>query len=176
MYVLLLETVPAVFVSSAKTSQWSSMSLMNCLPVSYLYLLGRQYLSHKSAFSFCSTHKLIRKSRAIPIQITEYTLPKLSSSHSFSSNMPKGGSRRNEHHCPQRSRGNCRWVDRPVRYCTTHSEMCLRHGVPHQTYQSCHPCKGEREASQRELRRQQVSNSTPGDGQHEKNQGKKKNK
>jgi hypothetical protein len=71
--------------------------------------------------------------------------------------MPKGGSRRNDHHCPQRHRGGCRWVNTPVRHCATHSHKCPIHNMPHQTYQTCRKCDGENNAAERVWRNQQVS-------------------
>jgi hypothetical protein len=75
--------------------------------------------------------------------------------------MPKGGLRRDGHHCPQRYLGRCRWVNKPVRHCATHSNKCSIHDMPHQTYQRDRMCEGEQDAAERAFRKQQVSVTPP---------------
>jgi hypothetical protein len=89
-------------------------------------------------------------------------------------NMPKGGSRRDDHHCPQRYLGGCRWVNKPVRHCAIHSNKCPIHDMPHQTYQRCHMYEGEQDAAERAFRKKQVSNNPPSNDQGKKGQGKRK--
>ena len=135
--------------------------------------LGRRYLYPELAsLSHIQTHSKIQNN-SHSHQRTNITLPPPTYPSQIPT-MPKGGSGRDEHHCPQRSHGNCRWAHHPVRYCTTHSEMCPFHDLPHQTYQSCTKCEGERRAAERALREYQVSNSTPGDGQQKKYKGKER--
>jgi hypothetical protein len=101
-----------------------------------------------------------------------YPLPPIHPIHI--ANMPKGGSRRDDHHCSQRYLGGCRWVNKPVRHCATHSNRCPIHDMPHQTYQRCRMCEGEQDAAERAFRKQQVSNNSPSNDQGKKGQGKRK--
>lgn len=164
--VLLLDYVLVVFVSNVRPYWRFIMSFMDCLAVSYLCSPERWYLNFHPASFLPHTNSSEDSEQSPPITS--------SPTHLINSKMPRGGSRRNDHHCPQRGRGNCRWADHPVRYCTTHSEMCPLHDLPHQTYQSCTMCEGERKAAERALRDYQVSSSPPGNGQHKEDRGKKR--
>jgi hypothetical protein len=169
--VLLLDSVLVVFVVSMKTSSWSIMSSSSFVSavteVCVLNAPRDQYIFsqiHTEQYQFTQQDKYYIS----PLSIHPSQLP----------NMPKGGTKRNDHHCPQRSHGNCRWVNKPVRHCATHTEMCTKHGLPHQTYQPCTKCDGEEAAAERELRKQKVSNNLPSicqdqEGQDKKSKGKK---
>lgn len=64
--------------------------------------------------------------------------------------MGKGAMKRDNHHCPERGRGGCRWVDEPVHYCERHAVLCPEHNLPHYDWQECLSCKGERLAAERD--------------------------
>jgi hypothetical protein len=140
--------------------------------MSALPLICDKYFSGRR-FCILSHHTHLRPKRRTNPHNRTNNIPLLSIHPSQLPNMPKGGTKRNDHHCPQRSHGNCRWVNRPIRHCATHTEMCTKHGLPHQTYQPCTKCDGEEAAAEREFRNQMVSKNSPGSCQNQEDQDKK---